>query len=281
MLSFKPDEEDDEANIESTLDDVILSPWESDEEFAKFFIQASLSMTEGLEGGSAIIFGHEITYSFHPGTSIWNLWTKARKMFYEQIEQISQETGCISEETRDKFNITSIFNIIPAALKESYDKQSLGEWLAHGFEEFTHEDNEFLCIFIALIDDDHEDLLLDIVSNLRNPIVLDELVTCRPELVMTDRMLIGGYGGLLENSSLSSRALYYLSALILGIARPESLSNETQKGQESFSPEESDVTYFRDYYQEYIEELDSESIREAITRHPNCSEALRKQLESQ
>lgn len=125
-LSCSTEDEDNAADIETILDELTLSTWESDEEFARFFIQASVSMTEGLDGGSAIIFGHEITYSFYPGTSIWNLWTKAHKM-REQIDQICHETGCISEETKHKFKITSIFNLIPAALKESYDTQSLGE----------------------------------------------------------------------------------------------------------------------------------------------------------
>jgi hypothetical protein len=271
-------EEDNDLNIEAKLDEIIDKQWESEDEFAKFFIKASLSMVEGLEEGNALIFGHEITYSFYPGTSIWSLWTKARE-FFETIEQASKESGCISEEMREQFNITSIFNIIPAALKESYGTQSLGEWLAHGYENFTHEDNEFLCTFIALIDD--EDLLLDIASNLRNTTVLDELVFCRPDLIMTERILIGGYGGLLENPSLSSNALCYLSALFLGIPLPANYSSGTQEDTESSSPTESDVQCFREDHEELILELDNELIARAVAKHPNCSESLREQLESQ
>jgi hypothetical protein len=179
---------------------------------------------------------------------------------------------------REQFNITSIFNIIPAALKESYGTQSLGEWLANGYEEFSHEDNEFLCTFLALVDDD-ESLLLDIVSNLRNSIVLDELVFCRPELIMTEELLIGGYGGLLENRSLSSDALCYLSALFLELPLPVDFSAKTQGDLVSHSPKDGDVTYFRENYKEYISALDRDLIGSAILRHPNCAEDLRQQLE--
>jgi hypothetical protein len=276
-LSIKS-EEDNELNTEATLDEIIGKQWESEDEFAKFFIEASLSMLEGLEEGNALIFGHEIAYSFYPGTSIWSLWTKARD-FFETIEQASQESGCINEEIRDQFNITSIFNIIPAALKASYGTQSLGEWLAHGYEDFTHEDNEFLCTFIALIDD--EELLLDIASNLRNAIVLDELVFCRPDLIMTERILIGEYGGLLENPSLSKNALCYLSALFLGIPLPAHYFAETGGDAGSARPTGSDVQSFRKDYEEFILELDNELIARAVAKHPNCSESLREQLESQ
>jgi uncharacterized protein (UPF0335 family) len=95
-------EEDNDFNVEATLDEIIGKQWESEDEFAKFFIKASLSMLERLEENNAIIFGHEITYSFYPGTSIWTLWTKARD-FFEAIEQASQESGCINEEIRDQF----------------------------------------------------------------------------------------------------------------------------------------------------------------------------------
>lgn len=271
-------EEDNDFNIEATLDEIISKQWESDDESAKFFIKASQSMLEGLKEGNALIFGHEITYSFYPGTSIWTLWTKARD-YFETIEQASQESGCINEEIREQFNITSIFSIIPAALKESYGTQSLGEWLAHGYEDFTHEDNEFLCTFIALIDD--EELLLDIASNLRNAIVLDELVFCRPDLIMTERILIGGYGGLLENPSLSKDALCYLSSLFLGIPLPADYFAETEGEAGSYRPTGSDVQSFREDYEEFILELDNELIARAVAKHPNCSESLREQLESQ
>ncbi len=271
-------EEDNGLNIEAILDEIIGKQWESEDEFAKFFIKASLSMLEGLEEGNAIIFDHEIAYSFYPGTSIWSLWTKARE-FFEIIEQASQESGCINEEMKEQFNITSIFNIIPVALKESYGTQSLGEWLAHGYEDFTHEDNELLCTFISLIDD--EDLLLDIASNLRNGIVLDELVFCRPDLIMTERILIGGYGGLLENPSLSKNALCYLSALFLETPLPANYFTETEGDAGSSRPTRSDVKSFHKDYEEFILELDNELIARAVAKHPNCTESLREQLESQ
>lgn len=206
--------EEEEINFEVLIDETLARQWESEQEFAKFFIEASLRMYEGLVNNEASLFDQEITYSFYPGTSVWNLWTKARELL-ATVERVSQESDCISEEMRARFNITSIFNIIPAILKASYETQSLGEFLANGFDEFTHKDNEFLCTFIALIDD--EDLLLDIASNLRSSIVLDELVFCRPELVMAETVLVGGYGGLLQNRSLSSDALDCLSAILLEI----------------------------------------------------------------
>lgn len=88
-------------------------------------------------------------------------------------------------------------------------------------------------------------------------------------------------GGLLENPSLSKNALCYLSALFLGIPLPANYFTETEEDAGSSRPRRSDVQSFREDYEEFILELDNELIARAVAKHPNCSESLREQLESQ
>jgi len=277
-LSALADDEESDQDIESVLEKLITQQWLSDEEYARFFVQVSLNMYDGLAESEAILFDRPITYSFCPGTTIWDLWTKARKLL-DVVERISDEDRCIKPEMIDHFNITSIFNILPAALNASYDNQSLGEWLAHGIESYSHEDNEFFCIFIALIED-NDNALRDITSNLRNSIVLEELVLSRPELIASEEFLVEGYcsNGLLYNRSLSSFSLTYLSSLLIGtsLGLDGAASGKINSG--TLTVDESDVICFREEHEDTLAEMDLEGIADLIRAHSNCSPQLAKAL---
>jgi hypothetical protein len=267
-----------EAGFESLLDKVINQNWKSEEEYALFFVSASMSMYQDLVNGEVSLFGHEVSYSFYPGTTVWDLWTKARKLF-DVVETVADQSECITDAMRESLNITSIFNIFPAALNASYDRQSLGEWLAHGIDNFSYEDNEFFCTFLALAFD-NDAALLDIACNLRSTPVLDELVFYHPELLLSNELLLEGYGsnGLLGNRSLSENSLVYLSALLLGVPLPANYAGKTVGDLSSFSASQLDVTIFRDENIESIAELNLASIADVIGRHPNCTVTLADKL---
>lgn len=277
-LSSLADDEESDQDIESVLEELITQQWQSDEEYARFFVQVSLNMYDGLAESEAILFDRPITYSFCPGTTIWDLWTKARKLL-DLVERISDEDGCIKPEMIEHFNITSIFNVLPAALNVSYDNQSLAEWLAHGIESYSREDNEFFCIFIALIED-NDNALRDITSNLRNSIVLEELVLSRPELIASEEFLVEGYcsNGLLYNRSLSTFSLTYLSSLLIGtsLGLDGAASGKINAG--TLTVDESDVICFREEHEDTLAEIDLEGIADLIRVHPNCSPKLAEAL---
>jgi hypothetical protein len=268
----------EKADFEGLLDKVIKHNWMSEEEYALFFVKASMSMYHGLVNGEVSIFGHEVSYSFYPGTTVWHLWTKARQT-YDIVEKVADQAGCITEAMRESLNITSVFNVFPAALNASYNEQSLGEWLAHGIDSLSHEDNEFLCTFLALAFD-NDAALIDIASNLRSTPVLDELIFCNPELILSEELLLVGYAshGLLHNRCLSANSLVYLSALLLDISLPASFAGKTDGDIVFVSVGQSEVTCFRDDNNETIVELNLQSIAEAIGSHPNCSAELAEKL---
>jgi hypothetical protein len=105
------DTDDDSFDVESRLDDLITSHWASEEEFGRFFIEVSANIYDESAvgyGSDVHLFGHEILYSFYPGTSLWDLWGKARKV-KGTVDKLVQDLDCLPG------SMSSIFNIIPAA----------------------------------------------------------------------------------------------------------------------------------------------------------------------
>jgi hypothetical protein len=266
--------DDDSFDIESRLDDLIASQWASDEEFGRFFIEVSNNLFEESEvgdGSGVNLFSREITYSFYPGTSIWDLWIKARKI-KSIVDQLEGEMDCLPGE------MFSTFNIIPAAYAADYNNQSLDTWLANVPTEFSHEDNEFFCTLIAVMEEYSMSPLEDIVRNIRSTPVLDELVFCSPELICSDRYLLES--NLLANPSLSQEALNYIASLFLQIELPPGFSGKTQGDFGHVSVGDEDVAAFWLNYIEQTEELNKDEIASLILQHPNCTPYLRHQIDS-
>jgi hypothetical protein len=172
----------------------------------------------------------------------------------------------------------STFNIIPAAYAADYNNQSLDTWLANVPTEFSHEDNEFFCTLIAVMEEYSMSPLEDIVRNIRSTPVLDELVFCSPELICSDRYLLES--NLLANPSLSQEALNYIASLFLQIELPPGFSGKTQGDFGHVSVGDEDVAAFWLNYIEQTEELNKDEIASLILQHPNCTPYLRHQIDS-
>ncbi|MEI8250800.1 MAG: hypothetical protein WCF98_06480 [Synechococcus sp. ELA057] len=266
--------DDESIDIESILDDLIASKWESDEEFGRFFIEVSTNLyDESAVGyGSGVnLYGHEISYSFYPGTSLWDLWVKARKV-RPTIDRLEQDLDCLPD------TMSSIFNIIPAAYAADYNNQSLDTWLANIPSEFSHEDNEFFCTLIAVMEEYSTSPLEDIVRNIRSAPVLNELVFCSPELICHNKYLLDS--NLLSKPSLSEEALNYMASLFLQTQLPPDFSGKTQGDFGPVAVGEEDVAAFWLNYTEETEELNKDEIASLILQHPNCTTYLRQQIES-
>ncbi len=264
--------DDDSFDIESRLDDLIASQWASDEEFGRFFIEVSANIFDESAvgyGSDVNLFGHEISYSFYPGTSIWDLWIKARKI-KSIVDQLEGEMDCLPGE------MFSTFNIIPAAYAADYNNQSLDTWLANVPTEFSHEDNEFFCTLIAVMEEYSMSPLWDIVRNIRSSPVLDELIFCSPQLILSDEYLFGA--NLLENPSLSEDAISFLASLLLETRLPENFAGKTESDLGVVSVGEKTISSFRLDFAEQIEALDKEEIAGLINVHPKCTDYLRQQI---